>query len=163
MSLFSSESKTETSTKVSSTDNRIAATDQAAVNHIYFAKNSSLQGNVVVENLNADLAQETVSSNTALAQAALNNAANSIDTIKESTYNTLTASTDFISEAFSKLLNVTDNRLAKADENIKASYDFAGNIISKEQETADDRLIKVIVIFAVVGIAAALINGGVFK
>lgn len=101
-------------------------------------------------------------------------AKHSIDAIKQITKDTLTATTDFISKAFTDFLNVTDRRFEAADNNIAAQNQLtetlltnqqnqAAALISQESQSADDRLLKLLKMAMIAGVGVVALQSGALK
>lgn len=90
-------------------------------------------------------------------------ASQAIDQVTQNTFDTLTASTDFIAEAFNTFLNFTDKRIDRADANVAATTQFTGDILKAQQETSDDRLIKIVQFAMIAGVGVVALQSGVFK
>lgn len=87
----------------------------------------------------------------------------SIDAVTQTTKDALTASTDFISNAFSQVLSVSEKSAERSEANLNATRDFASGIISEEQESSDERLIQIVQFLALAGVGIVAIQSGLFK
>lgn len=98
-----------------------------------------------------------------VSQAAIFASNDSAQMAIESSTNALTASTDFLSNAFTEVLNLTDKRLERADMNNASLQSFASGVINKSQESSDDRLIKLFQMIAIGGVAVVALQSGILK
>lgn len=86
-----------------------------------------------------------------------------IDAVRQNSTDALTASTDFIGEAFSQVISASEKSLDRAENNLAATRDFAAGLIDKEQETSDDRLVKLFQLVALAGVGIVALQSGALK